>query len=201
MNLLDIVIVVILAYCLIRGIFRGLIKELSSIVGVMAAFYAAYTYYPELAHLLGRWISDQGYRRIFSFMIVFSIIFILISILGVIIKYLMNIAYLGWIDRICGAAFGSIKGLLIISVLLLALTSFLPSGSPLLKNSLLAPHIVLISEKLAKLVPPDMKRQFKKGIHALRRAGRADIETTVGAIARSSNDRPAAPEKGEALHG
>ena len=44
MNYLDIIIVVILSYCVIRGVFRGLIKELSSIIGVFGGFYAAYTY-------------------------------------------------------------------------------------------------------------------------------------------------------------
>ncbi|PQP34359.1 colicin V production protein, partial [Desulfobacteraceae bacterium SEEP-SAG9] len=33
MNPLDILIIVIAGFCLIRGIFRGLIKELSSIIG------------------------------------------------------------------------------------------------------------------------------------------------------------------------
>ena len=48
MNPFDMVIVVILSFCLIRGFFRGLIKELASIVGVLGGFYAAYTYYPIL---------------------------------------------------------------------------------------------------------------------------------------------------------
>ena len=87
MNLLDIVIIVILAYCLIRGIFRGLIKELSSIVGVLAAFYAAYSYYPLVAYLLRRWITDAGYLNILSFFILFCFIFVAVSMLGVVIKY------------------------------------------------------------------------------------------------------------------
>ncbi|MGD9324868.1 MAG: CvpA family protein, partial [Desulfobacterales bacterium] len=34
MNPFDIIIIVILGYSLVRGIFRGLVKEVSSIVGV-----------------------------------------------------------------------------------------------------------------------------------------------------------------------
>jgi membrane protein required for colicin V production len=33
----------------IRGIFRGLVRELASIVGVLGGFYAAYSYYPHVA--------------------------------------------------------------------------------------------------------------------------------------------------------
>ena len=169
MNPLDMVIIVILGYCLIRGIFRGLVREISSIIGVLAGFYAAYSYYPLLAKPLARWISNTPYLNILSFMIIFCIIFILISILGIIIKYLLNIAFLGWVDRICGAGFGIIKGILIVSVVLISLTAFLPKGAPIIKNSLLAPHVTLISEKMVKVVSKDMKplyeakaKEFKK---------------------------------------
>ncbi len=169
MNPLDILIIVILLYCLIRAIFRGIIKELSSIVGVLGGFYGAYTYYPLLARLLTRWISNTAYLNILSFMIIFCVIFIIISILGVIIKYLLRIAFLGWVDRICGAGFGIIKGILIISVILVALTTFLPKGAPVIKQSLLAPHVTLISEKLIKVTSKQMKRQFGTKIEAFRK--------------------------------
>ena len=41
MNILDILIAVIVGFCLVRGIFRGIIKELTSIVGVVAGFFAS----------------------------------------------------------------------------------------------------------------------------------------------------------------
>ena len=60
MNLFDIVVVIIIGFCLIRGGFRGLVKELSAIVGVLAGYYGAYTYYPEVAAMLSRWISESS---------------------------------------------------------------------------------------------------------------------------------------------
>ena len=170
MNAFDIFVIVVVGFCLIRGIFRGLIKELSSIIGVLAGFYGAYTYYIKLAKLLSRWISDTGYLNIFSFLVIFCCVFILISVLGVVIKYLLNVAFLGWIDRICGAGFGLIKGILIVSVVMISLTAFLPKGSPLIKKSLLAPHVALVSETMAKVVSEDMKEAFAGKIDALKKA-------------------------------
>ena len=74
MNLFDIGILVILGFCLIRGGFRGLIKEMSAIIGVFGGFYGAYTYYPLVAKLLSRWMSDAGYSNILAFLIIFAII-------------------------------------------------------------------------------------------------------------------------------
>jgi membrane protein required for colicin V production len=76
---------------------------------------------------------------------------------------------LGWIDRLSGALFGALKGLLIVSVLLIALTAFLPKGSPFIKDSLLSPHITLISEKMAKVVSKDMKHDFMAKIAELKK--------------------------------
>jgi len=169
MNSFDVAVAVILGFCLIRGIFRGLVKEVASIIGVLAGFYAAYTYYPEMASLLSRWISSTIYLNITSFMALFCLILIIISILGVVLKYLMSIAHLGWVDRVSGAGFGVLKGILIVSVLLVTLTAFLPKGSPLVRDSLLAPHINMLSENMAKIVSDDMQKAFDDKMGELKR--------------------------------
>jgi len=172
MNPLAMEIVIILAFCIIVGIFRGIVKEISSIIGVLGGFYAAYTYYMVFAKTLSRWISNTSYLNILSFLIIFCSVFIVISILGAIIKYLLNIAFLGWVDCIFGAGFGFIKGLLIVSIIFFILTSFLPKGAPVIKKSQLSPYLVIISEKMAKIVSKEMKHRFRDNIDELKRAWR-----------------------------
>jgi membrane protein required for colicin V production len=160
MNPFDVFIIIIIGYSVVRGLFRGLVKEVSSIIGVLGGFYAAYSYYPMVAKLLSRLITEPAYLNILSFLIIFCGILIGISILGVVIKYLLNVAFLGWIDRICGVGFGLIKGVLIVTVIFIILTTFLSKGAPLIKNSILAPHVIWISEKMVGLVSEDMKKDF-----------------------------------------
>ncbi|WP_419662814.1 CvpA: putative colicin V production protein-like [Desulfosarcina variabilis str. Montpellier] len=169
MNSLDILILTILAYGLIRGIFRGLIREISAIVGVLGGFYAAYSYYPHVSNLLSAWISNPAYLNILSYLILFSAVVIVVNILAVVIKYLLNIAYLGWVDRVCGALFGMLKGGLVICVLFIALTAFLPKGAAFVKESTLAPHVATVSEFMAHVIPEDMKQQFKSKIEDLKK--------------------------------
>lgn len=169
MNPFDIVVTVIMGFCLIRGIFRGLIKEVSSIVGVFGGFYAAYTYYGQVSTYLADWISTPAYLNIVSFLIVFCAVFIIISVLGIIIKYIMNITFMGWIDRIFGAAFGILKGVLITSILLIILTAFLPPKASVIKNSRLAPHVSAISEKLVLIVPENLKQKFAEKINDIKK--------------------------------
>ncbi len=170
MNTLDIIIIVILSFCLIRGIFRGFAKELSSIIGVFGGLYAACTYYPAVSRLLSGLISDASYRNILSFLIIFCAIFFIISLLGILIKYILKIAFMGWFDRLFGAGFGIVKGILIVSVLILTFTSFLPKDSPVIKESHLSPHISHVSETMAKVVSKDMKDKFTVNIKGLKKA-------------------------------
>jgi membrane protein required for colicin V production len=170
MNPFDILIIVILGYSLIRGLFRGLVKEISSVIGVFGGFYAAYTYYKILADLLSGLIQDISYLNILSFMIIFCGVLIVVSVLGVIIKYLLNIAFLGWVDRIGGVIFGFAKGILIVSVIFISLTAFLPKGSPFIKNSVLAPHVSWVSEKMAKVISQEMKQDFMSKLGELKKA-------------------------------
>ena len=160
MNPFDVFIILVMGYSIVRGLFRGLVKEVSSIIGVIGGFYAAYSYYPMVAKLLSGVIDEQSYLNILSFLIIFCGILIIISILGIVIKYLLNVAFLGWIDRICGLGFGLIKGVLIVTVIFIILTTFLSKGAPLIKKSILAPHVIWISEKMVGLVSDDMKKDF-----------------------------------------
>lgn len=160
MNLLDYALALILGYCLVRGIFRGLIKELSSIVGVLGGFYAAYSYYPQLAKPLSRWFETTGYANIVSFLLLFVGVYLIISIAGVIIKYLMNIAFLGWTDRLCGALFGACKGILIVSVVVAMLTTFLTQNAAILRESIIARHTIGLSATMVRVTSTDMKSLF-----------------------------------------
>ncbi len=170
MNILDILIAVIVGYCLIRGIFRGIIKEVTSIFGVFIGFFVAYNYYPVVAHFLSRLIANESYLNIISFFSVFTVLFLAVGFVGVILKRLFRAVALGWADRILGAIFGLVKAILIISVLLVPLMTFLPQKSPVMKDSLLAPYFSIISEKIVAVVPTDMKQQFGDNINALKEA-------------------------------
>lgn len=170
MNSFDILVSIIFSFCLIRGIFRGLVKELSSIIGVMAGYYAAYSYYPYVAKFLSQWVPAVAYNKLIGFLIIFIGVFLIISILGVIIKYLMSIAFLGWADRISGGIFGLIKGLLIASVLFIVFTTFLSKNTPIVKDSVLAPYLSRLSTQMAKIVDKDMKTEFTEKFEGLKKA-------------------------------
>lgn len=170
MNPFDILIVVILSFCLVRGGFRGLIREVSSVIGVMAGGYAAYTYYPDVDLLLGRWVSDPSYLSMISIVIIFCLVFVVISVIGIVIKHVMSISHLGWLDHVFGAGFGLLKGCLISVFLMIAFVAFLPDDLPTIEKSKLSPYLNIAAEQLSKVASKDMKDKFSLNIKDIKKA-------------------------------
>lgn len=176
MNLLDLLLASVIAYCLIRGVFRGLIKELSSIVGVLGGFYAAYSYYSLLARHIIRWVGNSGYANIISCLIIFLGVYLAISLMGTLMKYLLDIVFLGWVDRFCGLFFGTLKGMLIVAAIVVPLTTFLPRNTTMLKDSIIVRYTAQISAVLVHVGSTDMQHLFTQRLKELQISWRQKIK-------------------------
>jgi membrane protein required for colicin V production len=171
MNPFDMVIVMILGYGVIRGIFRGLIRELAAIAGVAVGFYVAYANYKTVSPMLARWISTLAYADIVGFILLFSAVLMIISGAGILIRLIIKVALLGVFDRILGGIFGGLKGALIVSLLFILLVSFLPSGGvKIVSESKLAPHVNTVSKGVVAVIPKEMRESFIKNIEELKKS-------------------------------
>ena len=160
MNAFDIVIIVIVSFCLIRGAFKGLVGEVSGIIGVVAAFYGAYTYYSLITVYAEKWIENSGIRNILAFFLIFCVILILIGFVSLLIRKLLNLVFLGWVDRTFGLLFGAAKGVLIVSVIFIMITSFSPKSPDFINTSKLAPYVAKVSEAMTVFVSKDTRKIF-----------------------------------------
>jgi membrane protein required for colicin V production len=170
MNFFDIAVIVIVCVSLIRGLMIGLVRQLASIFGVLAGFYVAYSTYPILDPYLQHWIANDGHRHVASFTIIFCAVFFLVVLVAWIISYLMKVTMTAWLDKVLGVLFGALKGVLIVTVLFIVLTTFLPKGAVFLQQSTLAPYVGPVAERLTGLVTVDMKEQFRIKLDALRQS-------------------------------
>jgi membrane protein required for colicin V production len=152
------------------GIFTGLIGELFSVTGVLAGFYAASTHFTQVAKSLSYWMPDASKTKMWSFLSIFIGFLVTFSILGKIVRTHIKIDFIKSVDRTFGAGIGIIKGVLIVSVLLLTLTSFLPKNVSIIKNSLLSSDFTFVSEEMAKVVSKDMRHKFFPRIKLYERA-------------------------------
>ena len=64
---------------------------------------------------------------------------------------------LSWADRMGGAAFGFLKGILLLAITLMVLTAFLPPKNKLLSESKISPSALAIARGLSFVVPEKLR--------------------------------------------
>ncbi len=152
MNLFDILILFVLGLGLVRGTVRGIIKELSSIMGVFLGFYIACRYYSVFALQLNPWINNYSYSSIISFLFIFMLSTLSVTFVSLFVNHIMNFNKTGWVSRACGGLFGLLEGGLVVAILLLVITTFFPQNIKFIKNSHLSPYLIQVSELLPVLL-------------------------------------------------
>ena len=167
MNFFDIAIIIIISFCLIRGVFRGILGELASIVGVVAGFYGAFNYYKAFSPVLEKWITSQALINVIVFFVLFSLIFVSILVIAIGLEKLLKVAFLGWIDKTFGAVFGALKGLLIAAVLYIVLTNVVPQNNTLITKSTLAPYVARISSALTLLISKNITQGVMEKLESM----------------------------------
>lgn len=162
MNLLDLGIIVVLLLVALRGYYRGLLQEVSVIIGLVIGLIFAAHYYLRLARLLSQWVHTPLYSRIISFLVILVLAYWLIRLAGNLLHRFLSVVYLGSLDRLLGGAFGLLKGAVLLGFLLTIVTISVPKDSKLLKESITAPFLKLIYNQALVLLPPEFKQQVKE---------------------------------------
>jgi len=159
MNFIDAIIIIILGFAIFRGFTNGLVKEVASLAALILGIWGAIKFSTFTAGKLYDYFDMTGrYVGIISFIITFSIIVIIIHLIGLLLDKLMEAVALGFVNRLLGIVFGLIKSVLILSVIFVVLNAidarrpFLPKekiGKSMLYNPIsdIAPALFpIISE-------------------------------------------------------
>jgi len=120
MNYIDMFIGVLLVYAVFRGITRGFVMQLASLVALIAGIFLALKLSGFTArYLINLWSLDYEYLYIVSLAITFILVFILINILGNMLDKVVQTSQLSMLNKLAGAFFNVCKVLLIMGILLL----------------------------------------------------------------------------------
>lgn len=122
---LDYAVIGVFAASLVLGAWRGLVREVISILGWVIAFLAANLLAGPLGAAMPQAIPTPELRVAAAFLAVFVGSLIVTSLAGLLLSKIVKAAGLGGLDRFLGAMFGAARGLLIVlaAALLAGLTS------------------------------------------------------------------------------
>ncbi len=110
----DWVFVSVLAFSMLLGAWRGLVYEVLSVLGWAVSFYAAQYFAPRVASLLPLQASSDTVRYAAAFVLVFVAAVFAAGLLAFVMKKLIAAIGLRPVDRTMGAAFGLVRGVILL---------------------------------------------------------------------------------------
>lgn len=129
LNILDIFIIIPLLIFAWNGYKKGLIVELTTLVALVIGLYVAFFFSDVAITILNdNFKINQEYIAIIAFFVTFGVVLFLVLAAGKIVEKFIDVLMLGFINKIAGAAFGVLKGALLLSIFIWVLNYFNFSG-------------------------------------------------------------------------
>lgn len=122
MNTIDIVLLFALGFGLVRGLWRGVIIELASLLAIVLGIYGAIHFSFYMAGILNQYLSlDKSTTEALSFAFTLILIMLAVMLLAKFLTKLVQSVSLGFLNRLAGGIFGILKIALIAGTLFLML--------------------------------------------------------------------------------
>jgi len=156
MNWLDIVIILVLGGFVAAAYSAGLIREVVTLVAIVLGIVIAGVLYDNLAQDVLVFLNDEEAAQAISFLILFGAVYLLGQIVAYTLKTGASLLMLGWANHLGGAAFGLLKGLIVVEVLLIVFAAYPPLGlDGAVDGSTLAPYFVDDVSVVLDILPSD----------------------------------------------
>jgi membrane protein required for colicin V production len=166
--MLDAVLAAVLLASMLLAASQGFVFELFSIGGAVVGYLIAAWEYPVLAPRFLRYTNSVSVAEMASFLTIFFVVVVAAGIAGRIARWMMKEAGLRWADRLLGAAFGLLRGVLIGAVIVLATMAFSPDGAAV-QESVLGPYLLVAARGMVLVAPSGLRQKLRDGIAAVRR--------------------------------
>ena len=147
MNLIDLIIIALFGYGIIKGYNKGLIIELSSFFGIFISFFIS----TNLDDIISKQIVELvnvnfDIVNIIVFILVFLLSYSAIIFIAKGFTKLIKFVYLGLLNSLLGSLFGGLKLLLILIILSKIIFSFSLIPLKTLSESVLIIQLHILSE-------------------------------------------------------
>lgn len=178
-NLTDWVIVALFVISIIVGLYRGLIKELGTLVVWVAAFVLAMMFYEDFSVFLENYISDPRILKFVSIIILILAVIFVGGLLNMLLGYLVKSSGLGGIDKLFGGVFGFLRAGVLIGLAAVAVTMLNMSDNDYIKESRLLSEIKPYGDWVYDLIPAEQRTWIEDNVVKLDATAVSPEESTT----------------------
>ena len=168
MTAYDLVIVAIFIFFMARGIWVGLLGQVTVIVALYVGYLVSGQYHDKLFPFLRGVSANPQVVFLLAYAILFACTYVLTMLAGKALTGVMQLTIAGWFDKVLGAIFGAVKALILAILLHMLLTTFLPPDAPILRQGQLCPYLSQALTWSQQMIKDDKVRQaFQKKMPAI----------------------------------
>ncbi len=164
LNYVDIILLLPMLFGLVRGLFKGFIREVLGLTAIVLGIAASYYYADDLASYLRISLPDAGaWLDIVSYATIFTLTLIAMNLIARYLTKVSKLMALGLINRLAGGIFGFAKIVLILMLILYLFGPWLSNWRaqvPEWKNS--GVYDVLEENSM---IPGDLYEKARESIH------------------------------------
>lgn len=160
MNWFDFTILAILLVSVVVSLFRGLIREVMSLVIWVAAFWLAWHYVDVGADWLTAYIELPSARHLIAFVALFLTALIVGGLINFLLGKIITGTGLTGTDRFLGMFFGLLRGAVAVTAMVLFLQATPLSKDPWWQQSTLQPHFSKMADWVKARMPEDIGDYF-----------------------------------------
>ncbi|MDQ7989649.1 MAG: CvpA family protein [Candidatus Dactylopiibacterium sp.] len=161
MTVFDQVFLALMVVSVALGVWRGLLSEIFITLGWIVALGLAWQLAPLGAPLMAVAVQTAWLHWPLAFAAIFVVVLVVLAVLRFLLRSLLSISGLSFFDRLAGAGFGFLRGLLL-AVLFVAGAglSDLPQ-KPWWREAVFAPPLVMAVLAAKPWLPPELAERIR----------------------------------------
>jgi membrane protein required for colicin V production len=166
MNVVDLVILLLLALSALSGYRSGLIQCVFSLAGLIAGIAVASWHYKRFAYEFAPVVHSQALADAIWFCLIALAVMLVAGLLGMLVRGLVHGVGLGWLDKALGLIFGLLRGAVLATLCIVILAAFYPD-TRWLGDAQLSRYFLGSAHMTTRMTPDELKEKVLHGLHVL----------------------------------
>ena len=133
-TLYDLVVIGLFVLLIGRGLWLGLLKQVTGLLALYLAFFAAGRYHDRILPLLRDISTNPKVIFLTSYVILFLATYILVMLLGKALSFVLKLTITSWFDHLLGALVGFAKAVILVVLLHVILGTVLAPENQMLRT-------------------------------------------------------------------
>ncbi len=180
-NLFDLIVLSLIVILGLKGLFRGLTKELFGLIGIVGGVFIASRLAKNVGEIANSIIpvDNESTILLIGFIITLILFWIIAYVLGMVLEKVFSASGLGVFDRLLGFVFGAGKIFLLFAIIAYALSNVKMINDnlqPKLKDSMVFPMLVETGSYIIKLDTSNMQQEVSKKFESAVKSAKDSLE-------------------------